>query len=326
MTLASRAPVIIVVGDDPVATRRTACLLADPDATILIGDAEQLMVRRERPELHVIGMDPQLVEIEPECPCCVQRLDLIIVLRQLTARNRIPAPIIVVADGDADVAAIVQTLLGDPDLRRRTFLDGVVVAVAAVAASTRVALSLPIGEGPMSSQHRAMADAIVVTDAERLTSAGQVDLRHELRSENPTAAVVITSDRSIGRDLCLGLRAFSPEGTAAQLRRCRSDAYVNRSGEEFVRLDVSGDLVLSQLEGWLDALHESVGAELLRIQGELAVAGEDNVWCVWGTRSTLEICEGRCWGADARVSRLVLVGRGLAHAELLASLQRSIGA
>ncbi len=74
------------------------------------------------------------------------------------------------------------------------------------------------------------------------------------------------------------------------------------------------------MEAWIADLLAVRGAEILRMKGVLHIAGEDRRVVVQSVNMLHEGDYGRPWASDARVSKLVFIGRHLDAADLRAGL------
>lgn len=258
------------------------------------------------------------VEIEEEvvicsedgCPCCAERLDLVVALTDLVRRRRPPGQVVVELGGDADVATVLQTLLRDPLLLTDTVVDGVVVVIDGPSTSLHIGPDGALDLHPVLQDQLAVADAIAIGRTERMTDAAAQRLRWTVHYANPRASVVELHPQSPVEAL-FHLAGFTPAGIAAD-GRSPSTSTSGHEAPAVIRLEVDGELDRSELSSWMDDLHHRRGTDLLRLHGVLAVAGEPARWVARGVRTTLDLDDGADWRAgEHRRSRLWLVGRHL---------------
>jgi G3E family GTPase len=87
-----------------------------------------------------------------------------------------------------------------------------------------------------------------------------------------------------------------------------------------IHLDEPVDL--ERLNTWLSALLRDNGADIFRMKGILNVAGSDRRFVFQGVHMLLDAREDRLWGAEARASDLIFIGRKLDRAALTQAFQR----
>jgi G3E family GTPase len=278
-----------------------------------------------------VAVREQVGHRSPGCPCCALRVDLVDALGRLTRRRVPPARIVVVELPGADAATTVVTLLEDPALHRSLRLDGVVVCLDGPATATAVATHGTTGAWP----HDSLLDAVLLADhvwvggVDRLTHEGIRSVALGVRGLNPLAPVDATAP---DHRTMLAIRAWSHAGVAARLdRMCAlphpsaqhpDDGTGGDGTTGSTLLEVDGALDPDRVEDWLDTLHGTVGARLLRIEGVLALDGEDRPRHVLGCRTAFSQQRGPRWRpGQARRSRLRLAGRSLDVGDLAVHLR-----
>ncbi len=268
-----------------------------------------------------IRVDADVAHRTPGCACCAMRLDAIDGLLRAVRRAHPPTRVYFVAGPQDDVATIVYTILSDADLTRHVRLDGVVVALDAVATSTRIAAGGALG-APVELDALAIADVMVLERSEELTSEGLVRLRRGLRGLNAVGSQLVAagrhpSDRRDGLrkvvdlDAWHGAPAIDPSVTVLRPAGEAPDTVVLRQ---------SAPLDPGAVDAWLDRLVETHAQRLLRMQGALAVESAPARVCCHGVRS---YAMSHSEVADPVTSRrnqslVVLVGHGLDVEELTA--------
>jgi G3E family GTPase len=256
------------------------------------------------------------------------RLDVVDGLLRAVRRARRPRRILLLAGPHDDVTTITYTLLSDADLARHVRLDGVVMALDAVAATTRVA-----GQGQLGARLEldalAVADVIVLGRTRELTSDGFGRLVAAVRSINLVGSVCAPGQSVGGHghldndrppdDMVTGLDAW--HGAPAVDARVSVLAPSSPSG-----LDGPATVVLRQtapldpdaVDEWLERLVDTHARRLLRMQGALSVVSVPERVCCHGVRS---FAMSHSENADPATSRrheslVLVVGRGLDVAEL----------
>jgi G3E family GTPase len=260
----------------------------------------------------VVGTEESVVELESSCATCAVRNDLVELLPLFTSRRHPPARVLVELTGGADVVTAAQTLLGDADLRRSTYLDAVICTVD----GSDVASRLSSGRDPLPDatvvEQLAVADHAIVSGVADLPPRLADAVCWSLRGIAPTA--VLSLDRVPPPDRLLDVGAFDPSAVEQRLLARGGEPAVPPSehcGIVAATVTVEGPLDPERLECWMDELHHQHGHDLLRLQGLLAVEGEPYRWIVCGARTVIDLSFGGDWGDEPRRSVLEVVGRGL---------------
>jgi G3E family GTPase len=248
---------------------------------------------------------------QADCMSSASRLDLVTVMRLLIER---PAPVrhvLVLVAPERSVATVAHTIIAEPELRRLVALDSVCAVVDGSTLSTRLALDLPFGSRP-ELEALAIADRIVVAGANRLTSAAWDRTARSVRTLNRLGPVWAPSIRAVGVGGFLGIEAWN--GAPAIGPSNAAETLVVDDPDDLpttIALECDSPLDAEACEDWFDELLARDGVRLLRLQGEVAVDGEDHlVWC----RGIYDFATSEAAPRDqARPnhSRIVVVGHGL---------------
>lgn len=270
---------------------------ADESVCVLVPDF--VPPRLDGVRCAVLQVEPEVVELEPDCDCCAIRYDLISTLTRLSTRSRRPRHVVVRLAHDVDLATAIQTILGDSELRHRCVLDSVVH----VLAPTTPSIGAPEGR---DVEQLALADHVLVTS----DGAAGVESAHALRASAPGATVTGRSGAAValnGRHA-----AWTLDGAERRLAR-GAGVHLAEGGlgdVRWLRVELPGALDPDRLQDWLDDLHHESGARILKLEATFAVRGEPHSWVALGVRSTLELGDGHRAARD-RPSVLRLVGRGI---------------
>ncbi len=280
-------PVTVVAGGDEaalLAVRLGAGLAAaDP------GERVAVIAESAAPE-PATGVDWLVVgAVEGDrtegCPCCRSRLDLVQAIRLVLERPRPAQRVIVVVDPARDLSTVTQTILSEPDLQRLVDLDSVIATVDAVSLGTRLALDLPFDDA-LGLQRLAVADRVLVARAIDLTDDALGRVLRAVRTVNRFGYVAVPSVSPIDMSALVDLRAWhgAPQLAAARLE----EPFVVADGADLpvtVHCEVDGLLDPDAVETWFDQVIAAHGPRLLRLQGAVAVTGQEHRVCCRGVRS-----------------------------------------
>lgn len=263
--------------------------------------------------VEAVAVDEEVAYRSPGCPCCAVRLDLVDHLGLLARRHRPPGLAVVVGSPGSDAATSVVTLLEDPLLRRRCRLDGVVTCVSGRALAAAVTSGVDPWPSPSLLDAVLLADVVWIADAAALTVAGIRQAAWAVRSVNPAAAIDATTAPDVSR--MVGLRSWALESAASHVERVERSRHpacpaAVPTGSSLLRTDRPLDPDL--LDGFLDELHGTTGARLLRLDGVVQLASDDRRHLVQGCRTSLRARAGSRWRAgEHRASRIRIVARGV---------------
>lgn len=271
---------------------------------------------------------PDVAHRTPGCPCCAMRLDVIGGLLRAVRRAERPRRVLLIAGADDDITTITYTLLSDADLGRHVRLDGVVMALDAVATSTRISGNGPLGSG-FELDGLAVADVIVLGRSRDLTTDGFGRLVAALRRVNLVGSLYAPGqglrdvDHPVDRpdeSMVTGLDAWhgAPAVDARISALTPSDDVGACQRAATVVLRQTAPLDPDAVDQWLDRLVETHARRLLRMQGALSVASVTERVCCHGVRS---FAMSHSENADPATSRrgeslVLVVGHGLDVDEL----------
>ena len=280
---------------------RVTVVAGGPEATLLASRLAAGLATGSRPErVGVIAEVPspepdssvtwiKVASIEGErtegCPCCRCRLDVVSSIRLLVERPRPVERIIVLVDPGRDVSTVNQTILSDPDLQRLVELDAVLSSIDAVAMATRLALDLPMA-GSLELQRLAVADRILVSRAGELSDEALGRVMRSVRTVNRFGIIAAPALLPIDVGTLVDLHAWHGvpmvgPANASEPLCVEEDDDVPMT----VRCELEGLLDPAAIDEWFDRLIAQYGARLLRLQGAVAVVGEEHRVCCQGVRS-----------------------------------------
>lgn len=317
----------------------------------LLSDPESGRIAVIVNEFGEAGLDHDLIERSTEevilmqsgCLCCTVRGDLAQTMAGLLTRRDSGEldfeRVVIETTGLADPGPILQTLLVDPFLARRTRMDGVVTVVDAAN-----------GPATLDAQFEAvsqvaMADLIVLGKTDLVMPERVIQIEERLRALNPTARILhaqqgrVTTRQMWGlsalragaaSDEVLGWTTGRMPPAADPLANLSGLAPARAAGPALSRHDTrigSASIILDEpladavFDHWLDTLVALRGTNILRVKGIVFLEGLDVPFVFHGVQHIFDPpVPMRDWTGTDRRSRIVVIARDMTRPELQRSL------
>ncbi|GEO36434.1 cobalamin biosynthesis protein CobW [Skermanella aerolata] len=255
----------------------------------------------------VVGADQEVFEMNNGCICCTVRGDLIRIIGGLLKRKDAFDGILIETTGLADPAPVAQTFFVDPDVSKRTRMDGIVTVADARHLAQR------LDDSHEAQEQIAFADVILLNKIDLVDEAGIVVLEHRIRSMNPFARIRRTERCSVALDEVIGLGAFDLDRVLAmEPGFLGEDDHEHDQSVTSVSLQEDRALDPAAFDQWFRTLIQVQGVDLLRYKGILSFKGSDRRTVVQGVHMLADSGNLSVWPAGLpRTSRFVLIGRNL---------------
>jgi G3E family GTPase len=236
-----------------------------------------------------------VVALTSGCACCTLRADVVRAVDDLAAAGGVDR-VVVETTGLADPVPLAEAVVEAGALGGRVRLDAVVTTADAEWVERRLTTV------PEATRQVAAADVLVLNKADRVTADGLAAAERALRALNPHAPVLAARHAAVPLDRVLDLDHAALAGGAA--------GHAHGPGIDVVTLEGRGDLDPHRLAVWLSATALTLGEDLYRLKGILALRGQGRRIVVQGVGGAYDAEPGAAWDAERR-STLVLIGRGL---------------
>jgi G3E family GTPase len=269
----------------------------------------------------VVQADEEIIEMNNGCICCTVRGDLVRIIEGLMKRRKTIDGILIETTGLADPAPVAQTFLLEPDVQRHTRLD----AVVTVADAHHLLASLL--DTPEAEEQIAFADVIVLNKIDLVTPVRRAEVEACIRALNPHAEIRFSTRCDVPLDTVLGRGSFDLD------RILEVEPDFLEEEHHHTHEDGMGSLSLRSVDPldperffpWYERLMQVEGATILRGKGVVAFVDDPDRFVVQSVQMLVEGAHQRPWRDDeARVSRLVLIGRGLDRTRLTAEFERCV--
>ena len=293
------------------------------ETAVLVNEFGEIGIDHELVET----VDENLVELTTGCLCCAVQGDLSRVLRELflkRVKDEIPKfrRILIETTGLADPAPILHTLITDPIICNRYYLDGVIATSDGVFGSEQ----LDLHEEP--KKQIAVADRIVLTKTD-LGEKKKLDLlEKKIKQINPGAKIIRAVNGNVAPNALFGCGLYNPESKTFDVQSwLRDEAFhsqkphhnhgTNRHDRHSGGISAFSIRYKEPIEwpafvAWIQTLIKHRGENLLRIKGIVNIQDEKQPIAIHGVQhifhQPVRLPE---WSTNDRDSRIVFITRDL---------------
>ncbi len=269
--------------------------------------------------------EDDIIELSNGCICCTVAEDFVPTMKRLLDRPEPPEHIVIETSGLALPQPLVRAF-NWPEIRTRVTVDGVIAVVdgpaaaegrfahdeAAVAAQRLADDNLdhdtPLAE--LFEDQLACADMVVVAKTDQMEAAALDTLLASVAAEARPGARVIRSDANgLAPDVLLALNlAAEADMAGRRAPHHEHEAEEDHDHDEFETflLDLGE---IADPAAFAERLGEVIRAhDILRLKGFAAVAGKPMRLVVQAVGPRVETYYDRPFGAEARQTRLVVIG------------------
>jgi len=260
----------------------------------------------------IVDADEEVFEMNNGCICCTVRGDLIRIIEGLMKRRDKFDAIIIETTGLADPAPVAQTFFVDDDVRARSMLDAIVTVVDARH------LGLRLADSHEAEEQIAFADVILINKTDLVTPQELEEVRQRVRTINGQARVHETVRCDVPLADVLERGAFDLD-RILEIEPDFLGEDDHEHDDSITSVSVRSEVPLDggRFNTWLRQLVAVQGVDILRLKGIIAFKNDPERFVVQGVHMLLDGDSQRPWKTDeARVSRLVFIGRNLDQAAL----------
>lgn len=281
--------------------------------------------------LLVESVDEEMVQLTTGCLCCTVQGDLTRALRELflkRTKGEITKfrRVLIETTGLADPAPILHTLINDPILAHRYFLDGVISTVDGVHGMGQLARQTEC------QKQTAVADRIVITKTDMVNKASLPTLEGAIKALNPAAPIHHAAHGDVDPSRLFGCGLYDPASKSFDVQNwlCE-EAYhdeheehdhdhdhqnldKNRHGSDIEAFCMVYDEPLEwpAFIAWIQTLITHKGENLLRIKGIVSIVDENKPIAIHGVQHVFHNpVRLPDWPSEDRRSRIVFITRGI---------------
>ena len=256
------------------------------------------------------------------CICCNMREDLINELKEIlneAERGRIQLDRVVIeTTGLADPAPILFSILMDPVLTNRYYVDGVVCCLDAANGE------LHLRNNPESVKQIVTADTIIITKTDIVEKETVQEMRERLRQLNPAAIVMEAANGVIDPEI-----VFANSQSQMEIRRTRLEQlkteYPDRptphdNGVRSMSIRFYEPLDWTAFGLWMSMLLYAHGEKMMRIKGMVDV-GDSGPIIINGVQHVIHPPRHLAdWNGEEKNSQIVFIMKDLEPEHLMDSL------
>jgi G3E family GTPase len=203
-------------------------------------------------------------------------------------------------------------------MRNQLSLDAIVTMVDARHIIDHLDDDKPEGVENEAVEQLAFADRIVINKTDLVDDARLAEVEQRVRAINAVAEVLHSQWAQVDLDRILGVGAFDLTRVLEEEPSFLEDLeHQHDQSVTSVGIELPGEVQLEKINDWLGWLLGTKGTDIFRMKGVLAVQGDDRRFVFQGVHMLFDGLPDRHWRPEeARVNRLVFIGRNLDRVEL----------
>ncbi len=260
----------------------------------------------------IVSSENNIFELSNGCICCALNDDLVNLLYELLDSKKEFNHLIIETTGMADPGAVALNFITDFGVQQKYRLDGI------VALADAVNLKKELEETEEAAKQLAIADLILLNKISEVDSETLEEATAILRSMNQ-AALFATCDFAAPKGInLLNLKAFSAKFVLATDFENFEAPSILKQGlvKEHTHTDITSISVVLEgklhpiiFDNWITLMLFST--TLFRIKGVLNMEGFDRKFIFQAVGSQFVSELGPDWGTEARVNKMVFIGKKL---------------
>jgi G3E family GTPase len=268
----------------------------------------------------VVDTDEEVFEMNNGCICCTVRGDLIRIVGGLMKRRDKFDGIIVETTGLANPAPVAQTFFVDETVRDKTRLDAIVTVVDAKNLPQRLL------DSAEAAEQIAFADVIVLNKVDLVTPEELAAVEGQIRKINRFATIHRATRGNVPVTELLEQHAFDLERVLDRVPDFLThDEHEHNDEIASMSFTVDAPIDPEKFNAWIGVVLAEKGQDLLRTKGILSYAGENRRFAFQAVHM---MADGDFIGpwkeGEARVSRLVFIGRNLNRPQLRRGIESTV--
>jgi G3E family GTPase len=267
----------------------------------------------------------RIVEMNNGCICCTVRGDLIEMLNRLREKRASGSiqfdRVIIETTGLAEPGPVAQTFFVDDEVAEHFLLDAVVTVVDALHGPEQ------LSQHAEAQSQVGFADRLLISKSDLVEAEALDALRQRLARMNLRASIEAVNFGQTPIKNILDIRGFNLNA-ALEIDPSFLDTDAGHSHIDDVHSFVfksTRPFDSDRFEGFMSAVSQAYGPQLLRYKGVLHIKGSDSQMVFQGVHMLMGGSAGRPWGAgEQRESKLVFIGRKLPRDTIVKGLEQCL--
>ena len=267
----------------------------------------------------------RIVEMNNGCICCTVRGDLIEMLGRLSQRRSAGEiqfdRVVIETTGLAEPGPVAQTFFVDDEVAERYMLDAVITVVDALHGPDQLT------QHAEAQAQVGFADRLLISKADLVEEATVQSLRQRLGRMNPRALIQQVHFGEVPIQEIFDIRGFNLNAVL-EIDPAFLDTDVGHSHIDDVHSFVfksNRPFDSDRFEGFMGAVSQAYGPQLLRYKGVLYIKGSENQMVFQGVHMLMGGDVGRPWQpGETRQSKLVFIGRKLPRDTITKGLEQCL--
>ena len=262
----------------------------------------------------IINIDEEFIQLNNGCICCKIRGDLIKSLNDIADREEKFDRVLIETTGLANPGPVAQTFLVDPDIREEYSLDGIITLVD----SKHIGQHLD-NKTDEALAHIGFADRIVLNKIDLVDEIELNRLQSRINRVNRVSQIYRTemADAPIPELLDIGgfnldhALEIDPKFFESEKNLSSGHDHDHEDDVKSLAFSLPGWMDINRINIWFQVFVKARGVDLYRMKGILAVKGSEKQIVFQGVHMQMGTVEGKNWGEQEPISRLVFIGKDL---------------
>lgn len=273
----------------------------------------------------ILKTEEEIYQMTNGCMCCVAdvRQDVIKIIGKLLGSGQPLDHIIVETSGLADPAPVAAAFFVDEEAAQRVNLDAIVTMVDAKHIGRHLADERMNATDNQAADQIMAADRIVLNKTDLVDAAGLAAAERDVRRVNETAPIVRSHHAKVALEEILGIGGFAPASIANRVDFF-DDTHTHDPSLVSEAFVYSAPFDRAKLAPLLETLVREQGADIFRLKGIIAVAGDPSRWVLQAVHTLLDFRADIPWGDAAPGSKIVFIGRNLDRGSLGRALDQCL--
>ena len=266
----------------------------------------------------VLKADLGAIETIQGRTCCHARQEFLRLLHLMAMAAHRYDRLFIETTGVAHPGMLAHALLGDPVLKEKMRLDGVVTVVDAKHIEEHLG-----GDGHATEQI-AYADLLILNKVDLVTQEQLAHISHQLKNLNAVAPQLTAHEAAVSPDAILDLGGFDLQKIEKGVVGCvQSTPHTHSHRHEIgtVSVVLEGDVEAEKFRCWFAHFVEIHASDLFRCKGVVAISGVSERLVFHGVHGIFRMTLGELWGEQTKATQAVFIGRGLDASRIRAGLE-----